>query len=59
LVLWSRSGVVERWYEPLEVWRAWANDIRGGSMSCGHIIPEEAPDERLCHLIQFFAGDNS
>jgi haloacetate dehalogenase len=56
LVLWSRNGALEGWYEPLDVWRAWANDVRGGPISCGHFIPEEAPDETLRHLIEFFAS---
>jgi haloacetate dehalogenase len=55
LVLWSRNGTLEGWYEPLDVWRAWADDVRGGPISCGHFIPEEAPDETVRHLIEFFA----
>jgi haloacetate dehalogenase len=55
LVLWSRNGTLEDWYDPLDVWRAWADDVRGGPISCGHFIPEEAPDETVRHLIEFFA----
>jgi haloacetate dehalogenase len=55
LALWSRNGAVESWYEPLDVWRTWAKDVRGGPISSGHFIPEEAPDETLRHLIEFFA----
>lgn len=55
LALWSRNGVVESWYEPLDVWRTWAKDVRGGPISAGHFLPEEAPDETLRHLIEFFA----
>jgi haloacetate dehalogenase len=54
LVLWSRNQTSEGRYEPLDVWRTWADDVRGSPISCGHFIPEEAPDETLGHLIEFF-----
>ncbi|WP_245974589.1 alpha/beta fold hydrolase [Thermomonospora umbrina] len=51
LALWSASGPVAQWYEPLEVWRAWADDLRGGPIDAGHFLPEEAPDETVRHLL--------
>jgi hypothetical protein len=36
---------VAEWYEPLEIWREWAEDVRGGPIDAGHFFPEEAPDE--------------
>jgi haloacetate dehalogenase len=41
---------------PLEVWRRWAEDVRGGPVRSGHFIPEEAPDELLASLRSFLAG---
>jgi haloacetate dehalogenase len=38
---------------PLEVWRRWAEDVRGGSVRSGHFIPEEAPDELAASLREF------
>ncbi|NJP93391.1 alpha/beta hydrolase [Nonomuraea sp. FMUSA5-5] len=55
LVLWSAGGAVGRWYRPLEVWRAWAPDVRGGPIQAGHFLPEEAPEETLHHLLDLLA----
>jgi haloacetate dehalogenase len=40
----------------LEVWRRWADDVRGGPVHSGHFIPEEAPEELLASLRDFL-GD--
>jgi haloacetate dehalogenase len=53
LVLWSDTGPLATWYEPLDVWKTWANDVDGGRISAGHFIPEEAPDETARRLIDF------
>lgn len=39
----------------LEVWRRWAVDVRGRGLPVGHFLPEEAPDEVIRELIDFFA----
>jgi haloacetate dehalogenase len=43
----------------LEVWREWATDVRVRALECGHFIPEEAPDETVRALGEFFAGDHA
>jgi haloacetate dehalogenase len=53
LVLWSATGPVAEWYEPLEVWRAWADDVRGEPIDAGHFLPEEAPEATSRHLLAF------
>jgi len=53
LVLWSDTGPLATWYEPLDVWKTWASDVDGGPISAGHFIPEEAPDETAGRLIDF------
>jgi haloacetate dehalogenase len=37
-----------------EIWKSWADDVRGEPIECGHFIPEEAPEATLQHLIPFF-----
>jgi haloacetate dehalogenase len=37
-----------------EVWKAWAEDVHGEPIECGHFIPEEAPEPLLQHLLPFF-----
>ncbi|MFD0687286.1 alpha/beta fold hydrolase [Actinomadura fibrosa] len=55
LVLWSETGPVGQWYDPLGIWRAWAADVRGAPVQAGHFLPEEAPEETLRHLLEFLA----
>lgn len=52
VVLWSATGAVGRWYDPLDIWTAWATDLRGAPISAGHFLPEEAPEETLHHLLR-------
>ncbi|HEX7128229.1 MAG TPA: alpha/beta hydrolase [Thermodesulfobacteriota bacterium] len=59
LVLWSRSGPLERWYAdaggPLALWRAWADDVRGRAVDAGHFFPEERPEATAGALAHFLA----
>ncbi len=56
LVLWSRRGELEEWYDVLAIWRDWADDVRGRSLDCGHYLAEEAPDETYAELHAFFCA---
>jgi haloacetate dehalogenase len=53
LVLWSARGGVSLWDAPLDVWKTWADDVRGVSMAAGHFLPEEDPDETARQLLEF------
>ena len=54
LVLWGNKGNLQEWYDVLEVWRGWADDVQGRSIDSGHYIPEEAPDDTLAEVRAFF-----
>jgi haloacetate dehalogenase len=53
LALWGRKGFLEGHYDVMEVWRGWADDVRGKSIDCGHYVPEEAPEETYSELLAF------
>lgn len=52
-VLWGQYGVVERCFRPLDEWSKVALDVRGGTLPCGHYVPEEAPRELLDAALPF------
>lgn len=53
LILWGAKGVVGRLFDALALWREKAADVRGHALSCGHFLPEEAPEETLTALNDF------
>ena len=54
LALWGSRGRLPQWYDVLEVWRDWADQVEGRSVESGHYLPEEAPDETYRELDSFF-----
>lgn len=56
LVLWGEKGFVGNKYDVVATWREKAENVRGRSLPCGHFLPEEAPDETLKELREFFLG---
>jgi haloacetate dehalogenase len=58
LVLWPRQRLVAAGMESgtltaTEVWRRWADDVRGFDMPCGHLVPEQAPEAVIDALVPF------
>lgn len=55
LALWGDDGIAAEveGAGPLDIWRKWADDVRGRGLSCGHFLPEEAPAETLAELLAF------
>jgi haloacetate dehalogenase len=46
LVLWSASGALPRLYgDVLDVWQAWAGDVRGSGVDASHFLAEDQPDD--------------
>jgi haloacetate dehalogenase len=57
LVLWGGRGRLPELYDDvLDIWRAWADEVRGRALDCGHFLPEEAPEETLSELLCFFGA---
>ena len=56
-VLWAGRGALESWYDPLAVWRGWADDVSGRALDCGHFLMEERPDEVRAAIRDFHGRD--
>jgi haloacetate dehalogenase len=58
LVMWSKRDDLEALYgDPVAIWRAWADDVRGGvAIDSGHHMAEEAPDAVADALRRFVLG---
>jgi haloacetate dehalogenase len=55
LALWGVEGFVGTHYDVLAEWRQVARDVSGHGVPGGHYLPEEAPDETLAALVNFFS----
>jgi len=55
LALWGVDGFVGTNYDVLAEWRQVADDVSGHGVPGGHYLPEEAPDETLAALVNFFS----
>jgi haloacetate dehalogenase len=54
-VLWAARGPLGRRGDVLDIWAAWADDVRGAAIDSGHHLPEEAPEATLRALQPFLA----
>ena len=54
LALWGTKGVVGQLYDVAATWRERATNVMGIPLDCGHLLPEEAPNETLAALLAFF-----
>ncbi|MFE5813450.1 alpha/beta fold hydrolase [Streptomyces sp. NPDC056479] len=59
--LWMPVSVLQQdWgaalgFDAAELWRAWAPDLRHTTVTCGHFMAEEAPDDLAKELRELFA----
>jgi haloacetate dehalogenase len=54
LVLWATDDDLPDLYgNVLEIWKAWADDLRGAPIASGHHMAEEAPDALAAELLAF------
>jgi haloacetate dehalogenase len=57
LVAWATQDDLEELYgDPLAVWQAWADDLRGARIESGHHMAEEAPEALVAELRSFLAA---
>jgi haloacetate dehalogenase len=55
LVLWGGKGSVAKWYDAPAIWRQYCTEtVIGGSVDCGHYLPEEAPEAVIDWFTRFF-----
>lgn len=57
LVLWGEKGFINKSYEVLNIWSDYAYDVSGKTLPCGHFLPEEASNEVILELKNFFKED--
>jgi haloacetate dehalogenase len=61
LVLWAADSALDTWYGdaggPLQIWRQWADDVRGEAVAGGHFFPEVYPEDTANRLHDFFSID--
>jgi haloacetate dehalogenase len=55
LAMWSSTGHVGRTQDVLKVWQDYATNVRGQSLTCGHYIAEEMPDEAYAAIKGFLS----
>ncbi|HCA92880.1 MAG TPA: alpha/beta hydrolase [Alphaproteobacteria bacterium] len=55
LALWGVDGFVGTNYDVLAEWRQVARNVSGHGVPGGHYLPEEAPEETLAALVNFFS----
>ncbi|MCP5270973.1 MAG: alpha/beta hydrolase [Burkholderiaceae bacterium] len=55
-VLWGERGIIARCFDALSEWRRVAHDVRGGTLPCGHYVPEEAPQALLDAALPFLTA---
>ena len=54
LCLWGEKGFVGGKYDVVAEWKKWGDHVEGYGLPCGHYLPEEAPNETLEALLNFF-----
>jgi len=60
LFVWSTEDDMEDLYgDPLSIWRAWANDLRGTPVESGHHMAEENPAALSAALVDFLTTTDS
>jgi haloacetate dehalogenase len=58
-VLWASAylTVTKGNFDPVEIWRGWADDVTGTEIDSGHFIAEENPDAAIAAIEQFLKAN--
>ena len=56
-VLWGEYGLLHRCFDPIKDWRAFARQVEGRLLPCGHYIAEELPDVLVPECLEFFGSE--
>jgi haloacetate dehalogenase len=56
LVLWAGQDELGRWFDVVETWRRWADEVEWRALDSGHFMAEERPGEVAAELQGFFAS---
>lgn len=56
LAVWAQGGLVERFGDPLAIWRTWADTVEGHALPGGHFLMEESPQAVAALLVPFLAN---
>ncbi|HCR1318347.1 TPA: alpha/beta hydrolase [Pseudomonas aeruginosa] len=54
-VLWQERPYAAGQH-PLEIWKTWAGQVEGAAIGASYMLPEDAPDAVLEHLLGFLAS---
>jgi haloacetate dehalogenase len=52
--LWAGKGTVGKLWNVLDTWRPKATTVTGEVLDCGHLLPEELPDQVLSEFRGLF-----
>ena len=57
LALWGALGAMHNRYDVIAAWKERALNVQGKAINSGHFIPEEAPEDIIEQLSEFFLGE--
>jgi haloacetate dehalogenase len=57
LPLSAAQDELEEWFDVVEVWRRWADDVQGRGLDSGHFLAEERPVETTEELLRFLRDE--
>lgn len=54
LALWAKRGVIETYFDALELWRQRAEHVQGEAIDATHYMAEEIPEQIATRMTDFF-----